>query len=740
MSRVHFSATTDQNSLTRGKRVSERMSARVAQGAVRTRLFRLTLAFLRQESGQIAVMFGLTVMALLLGAGAGTDLMRAYQTRQKLSEVATLTCQYSSRPSVVQMANSAYVAPSGGQTYSSAVTAYLSSVLTSQKVGWTQTNATPFTYTSGGPANVSLSANVPTTLMRVVGFTTIPVAATSHCYDSPDAIPPATPSGNLLEEGFEATDGQGYTFYQIAGHPYTSPTNTFVPQATYTGAGGTAWYATGYCLETDAAGIISASVPEGSRSAELDCDNGSGSAGNSAISTKAYLPVGNYELRFFYRSRVDYPNYVPDYLCGSSASDLTWANDTNSSGGPVANALRTNQMNVYLDLDSSGAPPMHTTMLGGQQLAGSNLVDMCVYSKTWVERSVRVFANSPGFYWLTFAADGLSDSYGAQVDYIRLCPQTCTGTLQDNYPSTWLAANNGGVNKVLFRDTFDSPTYAATSGCTQCATNGNMNNSVGTSGTASSGWPNLAASGWATGPYNNMFYYVLNNDSIQGAQHIQLDGNDSGSLAAHNGLISRRFLLTPGYYNVTYNYKASSSVSGIGNPSCGATPAAAGITSVTTAKSTNFLASFMSHAQLASTPIGGGALNSTTSYTNPDGTTTTTPTVAPNGISFSAYDPTQPNPVLDICGYASSWQTRSANIQITKIAYYWLTLSALGRADDVGGKIDDVRVTALGSLYMASPPASPVTIPVPNPQPSARVNYTGFYIVSNPMTSPAPLQ
>lgn len=684
-------------------------------------------------------MFGLSVMALTLGAGAGTDLMRAYQTRQKLSEVATLTCQYSSRPSIVQMANPAYVPSTGGPTYSSSVNGYLTNLLTTQKVGWTQTNANPFTYTPGGAANVDLSANVPTTLMRVVGKTTMTVSASSHCYDNPSSIPPTTPSNNLLQEGFEATDGQAYTFYQIPGHSYSSPTNTFTPTASYTGTGGTAWYVTGYCLETDGIGVISPTIPEGSRSAELDCDNGSGNAGNSAISTRVYMPVGNYELRFFYRSRVDYPNYVPDYLCGSSASDLTWANDTNSSGGPVANALRTNQMNVYLDLDSSGAPPMHTTLIGTQQLAGSNLIDECVYSKTWVERSVRVFVNSPGFFWLSFAADGLSDSYGAQVDHIRLCPNTCTGSLQDNFPSSWLAANNGGVNKVLFRDTFESPTYSATSGCTQCATNGNMNNSNGTSG-ASSGWPNLAASGWAAAPYNNMFYYVQGNDASEGSQHILLDGADSGSLSAHNEMISRRFLLTPGYYNVQYNYKASGSVSGVGNPSCGATPSAAGITGLSNSKTTAFLASFMSHAQLASTPIGGGALNSTTSYTNPDGTTSTTPTVAPNGISITSYDSTQANPVLDICGYASSWQTRSANIQITKTAFYWLTLSALGKADDAGGKIDDLKLTALGSLYMGSPPASPVTIPVPNTQPGARINYTGFYIVASPLTAPAPLQ
>jgi hypothetical protein len=57
------------------------------------------------------------------------------------------------------------------------------------------------------------------------------------------------------------------------------------------------------------------------------------------------------------------------------------------------------------------------------------------------------------------------------------------------------------VNKVLFKDAFESPTY---SGSTYNV-NGNMYNSKGTSG-SSSGWPNQTASGWANAPYNQLPY------------------------------------------------------------------------------------------------------------------------------------------------------------------------------------------------------------------------------------------
>jgi hypothetical protein len=123
----------------------------------------------------------------------------------------------------------------------------------------------------------------------------------------------------------------------------------------------------------------------------------------------------------------------------------------------------------------------------------------------------------------------------------------------------------------------------------------------------------------------------------------------------------------------------------------------------------------MSYAQMASTPNTGNALGSTTSYTNPDGTTSTTPTVPPNAISLTSYNSSQVNPLLDICA-----------------------LSALGTSDAFGGQIDDVKMTALTSPYYSTYASSAVTIPIPSPQPSSQVSYSGFYIIADPLAPPAP--
>jgi Flp pilus assembly protein TadG len=704
-------------------------------------LKRLFRKFPSHVGGNVAMLFALCSPIILLGVGGGIELARAYNASQELTQVADLACQYASRPSIVQYASTS----STGSTYVSKVTSFISTSLQNQNFPFTQTNGTPFSYTQNGSATVNLAATVPTIFAGLVGVNTIPIAATSNCYGSQSTIPQRVANGNsvfVVAESFENTSvcPSGYCFVKPNGTSGTisTPTTTASSVPSYTGTTSSVWYVTGYCVEIDGVGVIKSTVPDGNFSAELDCDNGSGTAGNSSISTNVYLPAGNYELRYNYASRVDYPDYDPAYICGSTASDVSWANDTNSSGGPVAGALRTNQINVYLDANTTGSQPTHLTIDGTEHLAGSNLIDMCVYSPNWIERSVKISVSTAGYYWLSFAADGQNDSFGGQIDNIRLCNGTCTGTVQDNFPSPWLSSS------VLFEDTFESPSYI--SGATgSYNNNGNMGKSYGTSG-ASSGWPNQSASGWANAPTNQLPYWIAG--CPQGTQCIELGWGT-------NSLISRPFLLDPGYYKVTYDYVSEVTFSGLNGVYCGATPSTAnisylssrtgtginrviGVNHGTLTEDTNTVGVFMSHAQLASTPNATTTLGATVTYTNPDGSTSTTPTSPPNSISLTSYNSAQNNPLLDICGYASSLQSRTAYVLIQKPAYYWLTFAALGSSDSFGGQIDDVKVTAINSPYGGAPSGSVITIPVPTP--SNGTSYTnggafsGFSIIADPLT------
>jgi Flp pilus assembly protein TadG len=734
----------------------------------RSRRFPALRAFLPDDRGQVAILFALAGFSILIGVASAIDLMRAYQTRQKLSQTAVMACQYATRSSMLST-----LSASGASTYNGKVNSFITNTLSAQRINGALTNASPFAYTGGGAVDLTLTANVKTTFLGILKIVQMPVSATSHCFDTIASInQPPMPTAATISETFAVTgctgsSACGYMYSapgtKVAipggswGYTKTSPTTTSSSTIGYTGS--LQWVVLGHCLEVDT-GIYANAVPAGSsyHSVELDCDNASNTAGNSSISTKQSLASGNYELRYYYNSRVKYPNYDPTYICGSTAADVSWATSTNStyisnsSTTLSSGKLRTDQINVYLDADSNGTPPLHQTIDGTQNLGGSNLIDMCVYSGNfdWIERSLRIYVNSPGNYWLSFAADGASDSYGGALAYIRLCPGTCSGTLLDNFPSTWTSSS------ILFEDNFDSPTsysYTTSGSNAYVNTTGNMTSSTGTSG-ASSGWPNLAASGWAAAPTNQINYVKKTAAAgSQGAQAIELDGSGT----TRKRLVSRGFLLDPGYYKLSYYYVSDGQFASLSGVYCGATPSAANVTALTgtaTAvsrptglsasvdKSSNIVGVFMSHAQKASTPTVGGSAGAAASYTNPDGTTSATATVAPDAISLTSYDSTQVNPLLDICGYASSWQARSVNILIVKPAYYWLTIAALGAAitQKYGGVVDDVKLTPLGSPYMSSPPSSYVSIPTPGAQPSSVTSFSGFDLVNDPIAAPAPLQ
>jgi Flp pilus assembly protein TadG len=723
--------------------------------------------FLQHRGGQVAIVFALAGFSLLIGVASAIDLMRAYQTRQKLSETAVMACQYATRTSLLSTLSS-----SGAATYNSTVNGFITKTLSTQRISGALTNAAPFAY-SGGAVDVTLTANVETIFLRILRLAQMPVSATSHCFDSIASInqPPTTSAVTLTEtfgtSGCVGSSACGYMYAAPGttvaipggswGRTKTSPTTASDSTIGYTGD--LKWVVLGYCLEVDT-NIYPTAVPAGStyHSVELDCDNASNTAGNSSISTKQTLAAGNYELRYYYNSRVKYPDYDPTYICGSSATDVSFATSTNStyisnsSSTNSSNKLRSNQLNVYLDADANGKPPLHQTIDTTQYLGGANLIDTCVYSGDfkWIERSVRLYVNSPGDYWLSFAADGASDSYGGALAYVRLCQRTCSGTPLDNFPSTWTSST------ILFEDKFDSPTtytYTTSGSSAYVNTTGNMTNSKGTSG-SSSGWPNQSSSGWAAAP-TNQINYVKKTPAAgsQGAQAIELDG--SGTTTKR--LVSRPFLLDPGYYRLTYYYISDGQFASLSGVYCGSTPSAANVTaltgtatatsrptgqSATVNKSSNIVGVFMSHGQKASTPIVGGAAGSTTSYANPNGTTSTTPTVAPDGVSLTSYDSAQVNPLLDICGYAAAWQTRSVDVLIAKPAYYWLTISALGSAitQKYGGVVDDVKLMPLGSPYMSSPPSTYVAIPTPGPQALSVTSFSGFDLVNNPLTAPAPQQ
>ena len=743
--------------------------------------------FQRDARGNVAIIFAFASTAIVVGVGSGIDLSRGYAARQRLSQVATLTCQFSTRPSVVQTANATYSGSSGFQTYLNTVNAYAASSLTTQH--W---NGTLPVSTSGGsgtnyfsatastgtgssttitPSNTvtELFATVPTTFLSIINVKQMNVHAKVACNEA-GTTPQIVNPNIIYQEGFE-TSCATYcdTLPNGTQGTQSTPSQTLPSSPSYTGATGTQLYITGYCLEIDHAGIINATTPEGVHSAELDCDNGSGSAGNSSITSKMYLAKGNYELRYFYRGRVDQPNLDPIYACATTAADVAWVSPTTTAAG---RAIRTNQINVYFDQVVPGTAPSHTTQDGSQQLAGTNLIDVCVYSppgSPFVERSVKIVVTTEAYYYLSFAADGANDSYGGQIDDFRLCPETCTGSPLDNFPAAWVPASGGST--LLFEDSFqsvqlpisNSSTYYTTTNYAFDASALSQNNQ---------GWPTQLATGWASAP-NNQMTFVTQGGSSGTGQYIELDSCTYSSLPCATGdrSISRGFYLDPGYYQISYYYMAMANFSDVpinyayypqlttftSWPAYGVDGNTTTIRyhSATTKNLnylTNVLEVFMGSSLSVSTPIIASSSSSavTTSYNNPDGTTSTTPSYAPDAINTTTYNYSQVNPLLDTIAFVPNfgWLQRTINIKILKPGSYWLTFSANNQsaADGYGPGLDDIKVSALGSPYMSNPPTNVapiplVPIPVPAPQPDTIYNnsgaFSGFYIIADPMTPPA---
>ena len=369
----------------------------------------------------------------------------------------------------------------------------------------------------------------------------------------------------------------------------------------------------------------------------------------------------------------------PVWICGSEPVDVEWANSLASSTG---SRNQTNRIGVYFDVASSDIQP--SVFVPGI----NNLVDVCVSSgHKWVERSVKITVNAPGYFWLTFQAEGQSDSVGGLIDDIRLCKNTCPGALSDDFP--WTA------NQLLFSDGFETP---ANAGATK------YDRTLDTSGT-NTGWP-LLPPGWTTHSANQVDFFDWGYMSgAEGGQlAIELDASDDPSKS--NRAISRSMILTPGYYNVRYRYFSMYNWGTYGVVACGLTNTASQISATTTATEglgypydTAKIGLYVDADQNVSHPESAAVLRAVSVWKNPDGTAATKPAL--------------PITPIDSCMFSRQSTVRSVNFKITKPGFYWLTFRAEGTADNHGGSIDAVTLTALGSIRKGTAPSDAVVVPAP---------------------------
>lgn len=207
------------------------------------------------------------------------------------------------------------------------------------------------------------------------------------------------------------------------------------------------------------------------------------------ISKKVYLQKGDYELRYWYKSTVVYPEYEPVFICGTVETEMNWVTsfhtrdyssakwrqgDPAPTRDPSPSNIQTARAGVYLDPVLSNPqlatmPPVlnsFTTPPAAPNVA-NNRVDICAYSSRWIQRSVPIKITDAGYFWLSFVSEPPTGSKrnGFYVGSVQLCPgatadvlaaKACAGAVNDNRP--WTA------NTSLYKDSFDEsppPTVGA---------------------------------------------------------------------------------------------------------------------------------------------------------------------------------------------------------------------------------------------------------------------------------------
>jgi Flp pilus assembly protein TadG len=125
-------------------------------------------AFLRAKRGNVAMIFAISMIPLAIAAGVGLDFSRAMLVRQQMGEALD--------------AAALAIGSTTGLTQATAQTLaqqYFNANYTVDKTAF-GTPATPIvTYSSSGSVQLSVTNNMPTVLVKLVGITTLPVAANS---------------------------------------------------------------------------------------------------------------------------------------------------------------------------------------------------------------------------------------------------------------------------------------------------------------------------------------------------------------------------------------------------------------------------------------------------------------------------------------------------------------------------------------------------------------------------------
>ncbi len=300
---------------------------------------------------------------------------------------------------------------------------------------------------------------------------------------------------------------------------------------------------------------------------------GSSTGGVAPIITKkVYFQTGDYELRYWYKSTVVYPDYEPIHICGTLETEMNWVKSGRTrtlasafKSPPTADVISTAQTSragVYLNPITTNpqlttAAPLSSSFPRPPDLASatrtdnsSYRIDICAYSSHWIERKIPITITSAGYFWLSFLAEPPTSTTtvnGFYLGPVKLCWNTCPGPSNVNSPWRPYDVTTNSPGSQLFSDSFDTPTKV--DGDYFSLTSGLFSADAGYE-TPIDHWIayNKVTRQFSANSALTTDYFVYGTSGPtrasprDGAQYLRV-GNSNGEL-------TRRLLLLPGYYRV----------------------------------------------------------------------------------------------------------------------------------------------------------------------------------------------
>ncbi len=405
--------------------------------------------FLDDRKGLTTVLFGIMLPVLMVGIGGSIELARAVEYKQRLISATDLSCR---QAEVYVESLSGLVMPS---TYAATVQSYADRNRSERNLSATaQITATPTVSATVltvppltvRPGNVHVVANGSVDLFfkAFLNKNSFDFTVVRDC-----AVQTASSSGPptlVMSESFEGYAGQLRGGWAVFGTMSQANCPSSLCQ-------GKSWGTTNAGVEVDQLSAITTGdgVQYGQSFAELDsdCNNrvgtqttaqvaactGGNNTTNSSINMTFDLPVGSYEVRYVYTARKNVGNYQypNDAVICSNPNDtdgLTRDADVAKNAAGVSTVSldgQTRRIELWVEPKTSGykSDDQSLTAASNAPYVKQYMADVCIWSRTWIERSYKFSVTKKQEYRISWRAAGLDDSFGGLIDYLRFCQNSC---------------------------------------------------------------------------------------------------------------------------------------------------------------------------------------------------------------------------------------------------------------------------------------------------------------------------